>query len=301
MTERRPQSFDVVVSSDNNNYLAWQCMVFHHSCVTHLGKVPIIVVHGGNEPLVEGYRILQKHGGVIQRLPTLKFAGAIEYAGRNVWATLKGVKTSANSIVLCDPDMIFLRQVDFSEIAVALEGDGVSVDRVSYMTVGDHNRAILEKVSKSAWIDTSLLSEINTNGGVPYVIPTNLRRRVAREWAARTEDCLMASLKHHGEMNSEVWISVMWGFVFAALRNDIPMRITDLCATNGKFAEERPSVLSERAIVHYCYCDSYFDKKRFTGAEASRNPVWKSSAPEGTINGAVTKAIREAARFYNLA
>jgi hypothetical protein len=117
----------------------------------------------------------------------------------------------------------------------------------------------------------------------------------------RTEDCLMASLKHHGGMNSEVWISIMWGFVFAALRSDIPMSYTSLCALNRKSAEERSSVLSECSIVHYCYGDSFFDKKHYMKEEASRNPVWKASAPEGTINAEVTKAIREAAVFYDLA
>jgi hypothetical protein len=121
MTGRKQQSFDIVVSSDNNNYLAWQCMVFYHSCITHLGQAPTIVVHGDPGPLVEGYRILQERGGIIQRLPTFISAGKIDYACRNAWATLKGVETSADNIVLCDPDMIFLRHVDFSEIAVGLK------------------------------------------------------------------------------------------------------------------------------------------------------------------------------------
>lgn len=300
MTGRKGHDYDIVVASDNNDYLAWQCMVFHHSCITHLGQAPIIVVHGEDGPLVSGYRILQKKGGIIQRLPTYRFAGAIEYAGRNLWASLKGVKTSADNIVLCDPDVIFLRHLDFAKIAAGLDGEAVSLERVSYMAVGDHNRPILEEVCRSSWTDKRLLDGITISGGMPYIIPIDLRRRIAREWAALTEDCLMTSLRHHRQMNSEVWISIMWGFVFAALRNDIPMSLRNMCVTNDKNEMEQVSTLRDRHIVHYCYGDDFFDKKLFMKEEDSMRNVWKARAPEGTINGAVTKAIREAAVFYGL-
>jgi len=194
MTGREQQVYDVVVSSDNNDYLAWQSLVLHHSCITHLGQPPIIVVHGDAGPLVPGYRILEKKGGIIQRLPTQQYAGTIDYACRNVWATLKDVKTKAENIVLCDPDMIFLRHVDFTEKAATLEGEAISLDKVGYMTIGDHNRNILEEVCRTSWIDTNLLNGIKIGGGVPYIIPTNLRRHFAREFATLTEDCLVTSL-----------------------------------------------------------------------------------------------------------
>jgi hypothetical protein len=301
MPEEKQLSYDLVVASDNNNYLAWQCMVAHHSCITHLGKVPIFTVHGGNEPLVEGYRILKEKGGIIQRLPSERLAGKFDYVCRNVWATLKGVETSADYIVLCDPDIVFLRPVDFSGIAAGLHEESVSLDRVGYMRVGDHNRAILEEVCKASWIDKRLLDGITSSGGMPYVIPTIFRRRIAREWAARTEDCLVASLKHHGKMNSEVWISIMWGFVLAALRNDIPMSFTNLCIANGASSENQAAALSQHAIIHYCYGDEFFNKKNYMNKDASVSAVWKASAPEGTVNGAVSKAIRDAAIFYGLA
>lgn len=301
MTRKKQQDFDVVVSSDNNDYLAWQCLVFHHSCLTHLGRPPIIVVHGDNGPLVFGYRILEKKGGIIQRLPTHKYAGTIEYVCRNVWATLKDVKTSAANIVLCDPDMIFLRHVDFAEKAAVLQGEAISLDKVAYMTIGDHNRSILEEVCRTHWIDTNLLNGVKISGGVPYIIPTNLRRHFARELATLTENCLVASLKHHGHMNSEVWISAMWGFVFAALRNGIPMFITNMCVTNGRIDIEQVSALRDRQIVHYCYGDDFFNKKKFMNQDDSLKTVWKAYAPEGTVSGAVTKAIREAAVFFDLA
>ena len=301
MTRKIQRDFDVVVSSDNNHYLAWQCMVFHHSCITHLGQPPIIVVHGDYGPLVPGYRILEKKGGIVQRLPTQQYAGTVEYAGRNVWATLKGVKTSADNIVLCDPDMIFLRHVDFAEKAATLQGEAISLDRVAYMTIGGHNRSILEEVCRTHWIDTNLLNGVKISGGVPYIIPTNLRRHFAREFATLTEDCLLASLMRHGQMNSEVWISSMWGFVFAALRNGIPMSLTNMCVANGRIAEEQASALRDRQIVHYCYGDDFFNKKNYMTENDSLDAVWKACAPEGTVNGAVTKAIHEAAVFYDLA
>jgi hypothetical protein len=301
MTGKKQLDFDIVVASDNNDYLAWQCLLFHHSCITHLGQAPIIVVHGDDGPLVSGYRILQKKGGIIQRLPTYRFAGGVDYAGRNLWASLKGVKTSADNIVLCDPDVIFLRHVDFAKIAAGLDGEAVSLERVGYMAVGDHNRPILEEVCRSSWIDKRLLDGITTSGGMPYIIPIDLRRRIAREWAALTEDCLLTSLRHHGQMNLDVWISIMWGFVFAALRNGIPMSLTNMCVANDRYAEEQASNLRNRQIVHYCDGDDIFNKRNYVNGEDALNAVWKARAPEGTINGAVTKAIHEAAVFYDLA
>ena len=301
MTRRKQQDFDIVVSSENNDYLAWQCLVFHHSCVTHLGLVPIFVVHGDDGPLVAGYRILQEKGGIIQRLPTRRHAGSVEYPCRNAWASLSGVKTAADNIVLCDPDVIFLRRIDFAGIAAGLKGEAVSLDRVGYMTAGDQNRVMLEEVCKTSWIDTKLLDGIKISGGMPYIIPTGLRRRLAREWAVLTDDCLMMNLKRHGQMNSEVWISIMWGFVLAALRSDIPMTYTDLCVTNGKTAKDQDLSLSDCKIVHYCYGDEVFNKRNYMSEEGSLKTVWKATAPEGTVNGAVTQAIQEAAGFFELA
>ena len=301
MTRRKQQDFDVVVSSENNDYLAWQCLVFHHSCVTHLGLIPIIVVHGDDGPLVAGYRILQEKGGIIQRLPTRRLAGTVEYPCRNAWASLSGVKTAADNIVLCDPDMIFLQHVDFAELAAGLKGEAVSFDRVGYMTVKDQNRVMLEEVCKTSWIDIKLLNDFKIGGGVPYIIPAGLRRRIAREWATLTEDCLVTNLKHQGQMNSEVWISLMWSFVLAALRSDIPMVLSDLCVSNVKKVEEQSAALKDVRIVHYCHGDEVFNKRNYMSEEGALKAVWKTCAPEGTVNGAITQAIREAAVFFELA
>ena len=102
-------------------------------------------------------------------------------------------------------------------------------------------------------------------------------------------------------MNSEFWISIAWGFVLAALRIGIPIFVTELCLPNNKNETEQVSALRDRQIVHYCYGDDLFNKKRFMNENDSLKMVWKACAPEGTVNGAVTKAIREAAVFYDLA
>jgi hypothetical protein len=295
------QSFDIVVSSDNNDYLAWQCLVFHHSCLAHLGVAPIFVVHGDDKPLAAAYRILEEKGGLIQRLAHLGNSGSIEYSGRNVWATVKHVKTTSENIVLCDPDMIFLRHIDFAQLAARLDGESVSYDAVGYMKVGDHNRVVLEDVCKGSWINTGMLGDIKIGGGVPYIIPVNLRRQIVREWATLTEACLEASFRYHGIMNSEVWISVMWGFVLACLRRGIPMTLTNICATNNPKASAGDGlILRDRQMVHYCYFDEFFNKKNFINEIDSLKTVWKVEAPGETVNGAVTRAIRDAAAFYGL-
>lgn len=273
-------------------------MLLHHSCITHLGQAPIIVVHGNAGPLVRGYRLLQEKGGIIQRLPAMASAGNITYPPRNMWATLKGVETSAENIIFCDPDFIFLRPIDFAAIVARLDEKAIALDQVDYMTVGDHNRAVLEAVCKKAWISTRLLDELKVSGGSPLILPTKLRRRLAREWGNLTEDYLETSFQHHGGMNSEVWIAAMWGLVLAASRIDVPITLTRLCTTNqaGLTVD-----LGSRDIVHYCYGDEVFDKRRFASPEASLTTVWKTQAPEGTVNGAIAKALHAAAKFYDLA
>ena len=45
---------------------------------------------------------------------------------------------------MCDPDFVFLREIDFAAMAARLRGDAVNIEQIDYMTVGDHNRPILE-------------------------------------------------------------------------------------------------------------------------------------------------------------
>jgi hypothetical protein len=58
--------------------------------------------------------------------------------------------------------------------------------------------------------------------------------------------------------------------------------------------------LDSRQIVHYCYGDDVFDKRRFSSREDSLKTVWKVQASGGTVNGAIAKALHAAAEFYNL-
>lgn len=93
----------------------------------------------------------------------------------------------------------------------------------------------------------------------------------------------------------------MWGFVLAALRNEISMSLTNMRVVNEGIAEGQASVLNERQIVHYCYGDDFFNKKNYMNEDALLSAVWKACAPEGTLNGAVARPIHEAAVFYDLA
>ena len=102
-------------------------------------------------------------------------------------------------------------------------------------------------------------------------------------------------------MNSEVWISVMWGFVLAALRVGIPISLTNVCVTNFKGQPWRASSPGHAQIVHYCYGDEFFDKRRFMSEGGALSAVWRAEAPEGTASGVVTQALREAAEFYGFA
>jgi hypothetical protein len=70
---------------------------------------------------------------------------------------------------------------------------------------------------------------------------------------------------------------------------------------NDRTEVDQTSVLNDGQMVHYGYGDDFFNKKNYMNEDDSLNAVWKACAPEGTVNGAVTRAINEAAIFFDLA
>ena len=92
--------FDIVVSTQNNHYMEWQAMLFHFSCLHHMGQAPIVMVHKNDTPLLSGFQLIQKLGGNVQTAPDYSRAGGIEYAPRNTAATLLFVESDAEYLVL---------------------------------------------------------------------------------------------------------------------------------------------------------------------------------------------------------
>src|SRR3712207_2776362 len=106
--------FRVVVSAENNAYMAWQCKLFHFSCVTRLGATPTFVVHDSGSDWHPGFRDIVRAGGVVRHAPGYAVTPrGFHYRPRNTPGTLLHAadlcEGADDLIVLCDPDMIFVR------------------------------------------------------------------------------------------------------------------------------------------------------------------------------------------------
>src|SRR5262245_51510471 len=108
--------FELVVSAENNAYLAWQAMLFHYSCLQHQRQAPIVVVHKDDEPLFPGFERIRAAGGIVQTAPNYRKYGGVNYPPRNTAATLRHVVSDADYVVVFDPDMIFLQPLPLDNL-----------------------------------------------------------------------------------------------------------------------------------------------------------------------------------------
>lgn len=286
--------FDIVVSAENNFFMAWQCMVFHHSARTRLGRTPLFVVHGDEPELVGGFERIRSDGGRIQRAPNFRHAGEIMYAPRNQMKTVELARSDKPWIVLCDADMIFLGDVDFVSIIAGLDTETIALDRIPFLVVHDGNHEIMRDVARKVGIPFEFLVENPINGATPHLISMSIRDRLCEQWDPLMETYLASAYAHHEGYDSNVWISSMWGLVLAMHRLGIGAELLDLCV----HTESDPSVdPSERPIIHYSYPNDGFDKRRYThpGRDAE---LWQASGKPGHTSGAIGEAIRAAAAHF---
>src|SRR5579871_986915 len=174
-------TFDIVVCAENNTFMVWQAMLFHYSCIRHMQRAPIIVVHKNDEPLLKGFRQIRDSGGIVQIAPNYRCVGGVNYPPRNTAATLRHVQSEARFLVLCDPDMIFMQPVPFDDPAPT--DRQISFDHLGYL-VPDHpdSRPVLAEVCARAGVSLAKLHERPISGGVPHVMPRSLQRPFSDEW-----------------------------------------------------------------------------------------------------------------------
>ena len=304
-------TFDVVVSAENNPFMVWQTMLFHFSCVTHLGQVPIVVVHKDAEPLLLGFEQIARTGGIVQTAPNYRKHGGVNYPPRNTAATLRFVESNADYIVLCDPDMIFLGPPRWP--GAALRRRKITFDRLSYLDPDAAvHQPVLDDVCRRAGVAPERLRNPVLNGGVPHVIPARLREPLSREWleimalfpnmapwpveqaAPLCREC------HIGEQKD--WLATMWAIVLAMHRLGLQAIVTDWCLTNFEGGQRLPRARPDGpTMIHYCYGDAGFDKRRFDTREAAETGVWNLPDGDRTITGTIRRQLREAAAFYRRA
>ena len=293
-------SFDIVVSAENSYYHSWQAMLFHYSCVTKMGCAPIIVVHGDSGQLVDGFRLIEEKGGRVQTAHNFRRVGGFDCAPRNTVGTLSCVASDADYLVLCDPDMIFVRPLPLAQYQIT--ADQISFDSVSYLVLNEDNLAEVAAASRRANIALESLRKTPISGGVPHIVPASLRERVASEWM-RAVDCFVpAERPASGQAVPNLpWLASMWALVFVVHRLGLNAVITQFCLSNFDGRKElAPCGPAAPSMLHYCYGDAEFEKRSFFDVTHARELVWQQQAPAGTVNGTLCAELRAAALYFGL-
>jgi hypothetical protein len=270
----------IVVSAENNPYMAWQCKLFHFSCVSRLKQAPVIIVHETSSELHVDFQEISRAGGHVRAAPSYKLtAGGDPYPPRNTPGTLLHFapmcENEGDLIVLCDPDMIFVRQPEFP---FALSGDFCS-----YM---NYDLECVDSAREALGIAREAISEQEEalRCGVPYSIPARYARPMGEEWIKAID--AFPLLK---------WENVMYAFGLAAVRLGMTVESTRMTQSNYW-----PHAIVNADIVHYCYGDERWSKREFFSEEAAPT-VWQSprEAPASTVLHEIFSQIREAEAFYS--
>lgn len=287
----------VLVSAENNAYIAWQAKLLHFSCVRRLGHAPLIVVHdaGGarRESLHPDFADIIAAGGTVERAPAYRLTRrGHDYPCRNLPGTLLHAarlpapeSEEPSFFVLCDPDMLFVRRRRRGSPRFP---ESLSGEFYSYI---DYDRGAVRAAAARLGLTPERMSARGDEllgCGSPYVVPCG---EVARALAAEWLECVDA-------FDPPGWVDVMYAFGLAAARLGLPVTTTHLVTSNTA----PDAALGNAVILHYCYGDETWDKRHFT-AEDRAEAVWDSparvSAPRATALGEILSQIGEARAFYD--
>jgi hypothetical protein len=292
------RGFELVVSAENNPYMAWQALVFHFTCLKHLARSPIIVVHDDEPKLHPLYARLCDHGGRVQQAPGYREAGGPLYPPRNSPATLRHVEVDENTrfIVLCDPDMVVLRPWPLEDLA--LEPDEISLDSVSYLIPEDQARPRLESIYAGQGVDLAEVDRRPFPGGVPHLIPISQKEPLSAEWL-RLIDVFLRDFE--SDLSCTIpTLASMWALDLAIRRLKLRPVLTRYTINNFNGRQPLPRCPgSDAALLHYCYGDDAFDKRDFM-QESQIRDVWNTRADPGTIHEALCAEIRAAGAHFGL-
>lgn len=294
-----PPSFDFVVSAENNHYMAWQAMLFHYSCSKHMGQAPIIVVHAGEGELASGFERIALANGRVQRARNFRMDHGLEYAPRNSAGTLACVESDADYVILCDPDMIFLRPLALDRLQ--LDDDQVSFDWVSYLEEDQENLPVLVRACERAGVSVDVLLSAKVRGGVPHIVPGGVREKLSREWLRCIEYFGPETTPDGRSLSGMYWIASMWALVLAVHRLGLRSVSTRFSTANHPASRLFGAAHTESEILHYCYGDEEFDKRRFGAAADQERNVWRARARPESVHAEICSELRAAAAYYEIA
>jgi hypothetical protein len=273
-------SHRIVVSAENTPYAAWQAKLFCYSCLRHLEEPPLIIVHESGRELHTDFHAIIKAGGAVQTVPNYRTTPhGDDYFPRNTAGTLRHAAETCNGqsefIVLCDPDMIFVRRPDFP---LTLAGDFYA-----YM---NYDREVIDIAAHAIGVTREMIEaqKRQLRCGVPYVIPVSEAGRLAELW-----------LEAIDAFPPRRWEDSMYAFGLAVAKMNLRLTLTRLADHNY-----RPDQRVEREMIHYCYGNEVWSKRDFlTDADARR--VWRppTTAREATIAWEIFRQLEEAREFYD--
>jgi hypothetical protein len=273
-------SFQVVVSSENTHYMAWQTQLFCFSTLSRLGQHPIVIVHDSGRPLRAEFVALQRHGCHVMEAPSYRAHPAGDYPARNEVGSLLTLASMTNlgseHILFCEPDMLFTQSPAYRAV--------MSGEYYGYMSYAEER---VVRAAAKCGLD-QLVDGLNATRkiGVPYLIPVRLLRRLASRW--------IEILDSFDEVK---WIDIMYAFGLALECEGVTAELTRIVNHNYQ-----PTNLLTGSVIHYCYGDHMWTKRAFF---EERNPF---EIPDellpigeaGTILAEMMNQLREARAFFRI-
>lgn len=269
----------IVVSAENTPYMEWQCKLFYFSCVTRLKRQPLIIVHNSGQDWCPGFYDIVRAGGAVYSAPNYRIAGSgDDYAVRNHPGSLIEAAQLLGDqhafIVLCDPDLIFTRAVDFPE---SLAGE--------FSAFMDYDSDFVSEPLRVLGISKETLNpqKDSLRCSVPYVVPAGRATELGTTW-----------LQAIDAFRPRRWEDVMYAFGLTVVKLGMKLTITRMADTN--YWPDQPV---RAPVIHYAYGDDCWTKRNYY-TEAEAVTVW--DADQDTIPGSILDEIltqiREARDFY---
>jgi hypothetical protein len=269
----------IVVSVENTPFFGWQAKLFYYSCVTRLGVQPLFIVHATGRPWEPEFYELVRAGADVKMVPSYVID---ERLPRNTAGTLLHASEMCaddDFIVLCDPDLLFVRKVIFPSF--------LSGNYYSYL---QYRQPSVEAAVKNLGLQREIRGRKDPQlcCGVPYVIPTRDARRLAEAWLE-----IVDAFPQRGF--HEMWTDIMYAFGLALLKLRLKLRLTHQVDTNF-----RPYARRRHDIVHYSNGDKAWDKRQFLRRQDIPN-AWHPpfEAKKGTVAHEIFRQINEARAFYS--
>jgi hypothetical protein len=268
----------IVVSLENTPFFGWQAKLFYYSCVTRLGLQPLFIVHATGGPWEPEFYELARAGATIKMAPSYVIDKRLPRNSAGTLLHAAEMCTNDDFMVLCDPDLLFVRKVRFPAFLAG--------NFYSYL---HYRQPFIETAAKKLGLQPALRRRRDPQlcCGVPYVIPVRDARLLAETWLEAVD-----AFPQRGF--DEMWMDIMYAFGLALLKLGWKLRLTHQVATNIL-----PYSRLRHDIVHYSNGDDAWDKRHFLQRQ-DISRVWRPpfEARKGTVADEVFRQINQAKKFY---